>query len=189
MSNLVGKDQLLITNFPFEPVSYAQCTPQSVNDFLKNVPLERICLLDSEATETLSPADSQNFDYFLFGGILGNGKLRCSKVFSLSIPLVDEFDFDRTSVLRVRGFPTRNLGNMQMTTDTAVRVSKMILIDGATFPEIPFVDRPEFEVQGQQERLVMNFRYVADEQGEPLICPEVLALLKEDFEFNLEDLE
>lgn len=174
MSQLVGKDRLLITNFPFEEVSYAKCTPQSVNDFLKDVPLDRICLLDSEASETLSPVDAVNFDYFLFGGILGN---------------VDEFDFDRTSVLRVKGFPTRNLGNMQMTTDTAVRVSKMILLDGEKFESIRFVDRPEFEVDGQQERLVMNFRYVADSEGQPLICPEVLALLKEDFEFNLEDLE
>lgn len=77
-----------------------------------------------------------------------------------------------------------------MTTDTAVRVSKMILIDKNPFESISFVDRPEFpidEIEG--ERLVMNFRYVKDENGEPLICPEVLQLLKDDFDFNLESLE
>jgi hypothetical protein len=35
----------------------------------------------------------------------------------------------------------------------------------------------------------MNFRYVRDDNGEAMICPEVLQLLKEDFDFNLESLE
>lgn len=80
---------------------------------------------------------------------------------------------------------------MQMTTDTAVRVSAMILLNGRSFSSIPFVDRPEFEVQpGLKERLVMDFRYVKDEEtGEPLICPEVLELLKADFNFDYEGLE
>lgn len=178
MKRIVGDGNLMITCFPDEiefesdrwkGVSFLK---SSINDL--NIPLDRICLLDSEATEELSPSDCGNFDYFLFGGILGN---------------VDEFDFDRTSVLRVKGFPTRSLGSMQMTTDTAVRVSKMILVDGMAFESIPFVDRPEFPVAGETEKLVMNFRYVKGEDGEALICPQVLELLKEDFDFNLESLE
>ncbi len=106
------------------------------------------------------------------------------------MPVVDEFDFDRTSVLRQLGFPRRALGSMQMTTDTAVRTSALILLEGRDFSSIPFVDRPEFEVAGQQERLVMDFRYVKDEEtGQPLICPEVLELLKEDFNFDYNGLE
>lgn len=73
MSQLVGKDRLLLTNFPFN-FAGATCTPETVTAYLKNVPLERICLLDSEADETLCPEDKEKFDYFLFGGILGNGK-------------------------------------------------------------------------------------------------------------------
>lgn len=178
MKKIVGPGNLMITNFPdeidFESDRWkgVRFLKPSINDL--NIPLERICLLDSEATEELKPADCANFDYFLFGGILGN---------------VDEFDFDRTSVLRVKGFPTRSLGSMQMTTDTAVRVSKMILVDAMPFETIPFVDRPEFPIEGETEKLVMNFRYVKGEDGEPLICPEVLELLKEDFDFNLESLE
>lgn len=178
MRKIVGPGRLLITNFPhsiersdaFEGVTFDKA---SINDL--NIPLERICLLDSEASQELCPEDATKFDYFLFGGILGN---------------VDEFDFDRTSVLRVKGFPTRSLGSMQMTTDTAVRVCKMILIDGIPFPTIPFVDRPEFPMDDESgERLLMNFRYVRDDNGEAMICPEVLQLLKEDFDFNLESLE
>ena len=178
MKKIVGEGNLMITNFPDEidfesdrwkGVSFLK---SSINDL--KVPLERICLLDSEAPEELKPCDCENFDYFLFGGILGN---------------VDEFDFDRTSVLRVKGFPTRSLGAMQMTTDTAVRVSKMVLIDSMPFETIPFVDRPEFPIDGETEKLVMNFRYVKGEDGDALICAEVLELLKEDFDFNLESLE
>ena len=104
---------------------------------------------------------------------------------------VDEFDFDRTSVLRQLGFPRRSLGPMQMTTDTAVRTSSMILLQGRSFESIPFVDRPEFEVDGVEgEKLVMDFRYVRDEEsGEPLICAEVLELLKADFNFDYAGLE
>lgn len=174
MRKIVGDGNLLITNFPHDSTSMHRgitFSKESINDL--NVPLERICLLDSESPSVLSPDDVDKFDYFLFGGILGN---------------VDEFDFDRTSVLRVKGFPTRSLGSMQMTTDTAVRVSKLILIDSVPFPSIPFIDRPEFPVS-PTEKLQMNFRYVRGEDGQPLICPEVLELLKEDFDFNLEALE
>lgn len=178
MKKIVGDGNLMITNFPHEledPEKWkgVRFIKDSINDL--KIPFERICLLDSEAKEEMCPADVEKFDYFLFGGILGN---------------VDEFDFDRTSVLRVKGFPTRSLGSMQMTTDTAVRVSKMILVDGMTFESIEFIDRPEFEVDKESgEKLVMNFRYVKGEDGRPLICPEVLELLKEDFDFNFESLE
>jgi ribosome biogenesis SPOUT family RNA methylase Rps3 len=74
MSSLVGKDRLLLTNFPFD-FEGATCTAESVTAHLRHVPLQRICLLDSEADETLCPADAGEFDYFLFGGILGNGTL------------------------------------------------------------------------------------------------------------------
>ncbi len=73
MSKLVGKDRLLLTNFSYA-FEGATCASESVIEHLKDVPLQHICLLDSEADETLSPADAQTFDYFLFGGILGNGK-------------------------------------------------------------------------------------------------------------------
>ena len=180
MKNIVGPERLIITNFNHSLKGERECDlsgiqfmKESIND-LQEIPKERICLLDSEASEELNPADVGNFDYFLFGGILGN---------------VDEFDFDRTSVLRVKGFPTRSLGSMQMTTDTAVRVTKMILLDKIPFPTIPFCDRPEFDMPESSEKLIMNFRYVKGSEGEPLICVKVLELLKKDFDFNLDSLE
>ena len=39
---------------------------------------------------------------------------------------------DRTGELRVLGFPTRHLGPVQMTTDTALGVTKLVVEDKGT---------------------------------------------------------
>jgi ribosome biogenesis SPOUT family RNA methylase Rps3 len=38
---------------------------------LSGVSKERVCLLDPQATQELSPEDGDTFDWFVFGGILG----------------------------------------------------------------------------------------------------------------------
>lgn len=73
-------------------------------------PKNRICLLDPKAQHAISPQDADEFDGFLFGGILGNDPPR-----------------DRTKELRKLGFPGRHLGPVQMTTDTAVYVTSIVV--------------------------------------------------------------
>lgn len=46
---------------------------------------------------------------------------------------------DRTSELRMLGFPTRHLGPVQMTTDTALGVTKLVVHDRISLNEIPYV--------------------------------------------------
>lgn len=70
----------------------------------------QICLLDPVAKQELAPEDAEAFEIFLFGGILGDDPPR-----------------DRTSELRKKGFVGRRLGPKQMTTDTAVRVTRMVI--------------------------------------------------------------
>lgn len=70
----------------------------------------QICLLDPAAKQELMPEDAGKFEIFLFGGILGDDPPR-----------------DRTSELRKKGFEGRRLGPKQMTTDTAVRVTRMVV--------------------------------------------------------------
>lgn len=60
----------------------------------------------------LAPEDGETFEVFLYGGILGDDPPR-----------------DRTGELRKLGFEGRHLGEKQMTTDTAVGVSKIIVED------------------------------------------------------------
>lgn len=78
------------------------------------VPQSRVCLLDPRATKVISPEDAELFDVFLYGGILGDDPPR-----------------DRTGELRKLGFEGRHLGEKQMTTDTAVKVTKIVVEDGS----------------------------------------------------------
>ncbi|KAL4399377.1 protein-arginine omega-N monomethyltransferase [Malassezia pachydermatis] len=93
----------------------------------RNWDMNRICLLDPKAPLPLSVCDAglhassaqashesaQTFTHFLFGGILGDDPPR-----------------DRTSSLRELGFPGRHLGSVQMSTDTALGVTKRVVEDG-----------------------------------------------------------
>jgi ribosome biogenesis SPOUT family RNA methylase Rps3 len=90
----------------------------------------RVCLLDPAAASDLSPEDGDKFDAFLFGGILGTCLvLNCSLwlgAFANSAT-GDDPPRDRTSELRKKGFEGRRLGPVQMTTDTAVRVTRLVV--------------------------------------------------------------
>jgi len=122
----------------------------------------RVCLLDPSATEELSPEDGDMFDVFLFGGILGDDPPR-----------------DRTSELRKKGFEGRRLGPKQMTTDTAVRVTRIVVQDKIPLDKIPYVDYPELRIN-KNESTEMPFRYVKGENGESIMPKGMLELIKKD---------
>jgi ribosome biogenesis SPOUT family RNA methylase Rps3 len=102
--------------------------------------------------------------------------------------IADEFDFDRTQVLRKLGFPTRNLGTVQMTTDTAVKTTKRIVEEGIPFDSLDFIDRPEISASAN-EKLILNFRFLADAHGKPMIAPGIRDLLLADNDFDYALLE
>ena len=81
---------------------------------------------------------------------------------------------DRTSELRKKGFEGRRLGPVQMTTDTAVRVTRMVVQDKIKLDKIPYIDHPELKVDAH-ESTEMPFRYVKGEDGGP-VMPEVSEL-------------
>lgn len=91
----------------------AKCSPP--------IPIERVCLLDPRAETVIAPEDADAFDVFLYGGILGDDPPR-----------------DRTGELRRLGFPGRHLGPVQMTTDTAVAVTKRVVEDGIALDKIQY---------------------------------------------------
>lgn len=74
---------------------------------------------------------------------------------------------DRTSELRKKGYEGRRLGPIQMTTDTAVRVTRMVVQDRMELEKIPFVDHPEIRVD-EHESTEMPFRYVLDSNKQPI---------------------
>ncbi|KAJ5226680.1 SAM-dependent RNA methyltransferase predicted [Penicillium citrinum] len=123
---------------------------------------DRVCLLDPAAKTELSPEDGDQFDVFLFGGILGDDPPR-----------------DRTSELRKKGYVGRRLGPKQMTTDTAVRVTRMVVHEKVPLEQIPYVDYPEILIN-EHERTEMPFRYVKDDAGEPIMPQGMVDLIKKD---------
>ncbi|PHH87248.1 hypothetical protein CDD83_9131 [Cordyceps sp. RAO-2017] len=130
----------------------------------------RVCLLDPAAAKDLAPEDGEAFDAFLFGGILGDDPPR-----------------DRTSELRKKGFEGRRLGPKQMTTDTAVRVTRMVVQDKMALDKIPFVDFPELKFN-EHESTEMPFRYVLDENGRPIMPQGMRELIEKDADKAVDDL-
>ncbi|KAI1922252.1 hypothetical protein LOZ12_000581 [Ophidiomyces ophidiicola] len=130
----------------------------------------RVCLLDPAASSELSPQDGATFDVFLFGGILGDDPPR-----------------DRTSELRKKGYAGRRLGPKQMTTDTAVRVTRIVVEDKVPLDKIDWVDYPELRLD-VHETTEMPFRYVKGQNGEPIMPEGMIDLIKKDADKGLEDL-
>ncbi|KAJ7825853.1 SAM-dependent RNA methyltransferase [Mycena olivaceomarginata] len=147
----------------------ASCHQEGVLELLKaQTSLEKVCLLDPKAELALSPEDGDGrFEWFLFGGILGDDPPR-----------------DRTSELRVLGFPTRHLGPVQMTTDTALGVTKLVVADKILLDDIPYVNFPTI-VFNPKESVEMPFRYIA-EGPEPKLPPGMRELLHEDLNKSFE---
>lgn len=79
MAMEINPNTLIFSNSNFstpdgwEKLTNVRVMRDSVKDL--EIPFESICLLDSEASETMKPEDAALFDYFLFGGILGNSIL------------------------------------------------------------------------------------------------------------------
>lgn len=132
---------------------------------------DKICLLDPAAKQELEPIDGQNFEVFLFGGILGDDPPR-----------------DRTSELRKKGFIGRRLGPVQMTTDTAVRVTRLVVLEQKKLDEISYVDFPELRLN-EHETTEMPFRYVTDSKGGPIMPNGMLELIKADADKGFDQLE
>lgn len=131
--------------------------------------VSEVILLDPSAPQELSPDDAKHFKYFLFGGILGDHPPR-----------------DRTGDLRKLGFAGRNLGKVQMTTDTAVRVTQQVL-KGTPLSDIPYTDFPELRFN-EHESTEMPFRYIRDYNGDPIMPAGMRELIQRDSEKTLDDV-
>ncbi|KAI0873218.1 DUF431-domain-containing protein [Hypoxylon argillaceum] len=131
---------------------------------------KRVCLLDPRAEKDISPDDKALFDVFLFGGILGDDPPR-----------------DRTGELRVKGFEGRRLGPVQMTTDTAVRVTRMVINEQFTLNMVPYLDNPDLKIN-EHESTEMPFRYVKGDDGNPIMPEGMIDLIKKDADKSIDDL-
>lgn len=140
------------------------CHSESITKIMdnENISKSRVCLLDPKAPKEISPEDINQFDYYLFGGILGDDPPR-----------------DRTKELRKFEFEGRHLGPRQMSTDTALGVTKMVIKDQIKLQDIKFIDDPTITFS-KQESVDMPYRYIQKENGEPLMAPGMLEHIRDD---------
>ncbi|KAI5809647.1 SAM-dependent RNA methyltransferase [Peziza echinospora] len=169
---LTSLPQSLVENLPEKLQSYKDsgrliATSTEVNQ-LPGIISDRVCLLDPSAQFDLCPEDGEKFDWYVFGGILGDDPPR-----------------DRTAELRKYGFVGRRLGPVQMTTDTAVRVTRLVVEGKLPLNEIPYADYPELKLS-KHETTEMPFRYVKDENGKPIMPEGMVELIKKDADKSFE---
>lgn len=162
ISKTVGKNNLLFTNVKKDSNKLDFLGVVKKESVVK-LKLDNACILDPEASEELSPSD--NFDYLIFGGILGDHPPRKRTKEELSSKL---------------NFSKKNLGNKQMSTDTAVKVAKLI-VDGKKLSEIKFIDSPELEI-ADGESVELPYRYLSKD-GKPVIPEKIIEIMKREEEF------
>ena len=148
ISKIVGKEKLILTNIKTASQKkklekLGRVETKSVINLSFNP--QKICILDPFAPKTLTSEDSKKFDYFVFGGILGDYPMKARTKEELSSKL--------------QGAETRNIGKEQMPTDNAFYVVKEIIEHGKKLEELKFKDSPELEVK-EGESIIMPFRYV-----------------------------
>ncbi|CAD2098745.1 hypothetical protein YYG_03068 [Plasmodium vinckei petteri] len=147
---IVKDENIIFTKFKdnFKDISKShepKCYEKSIGDLKNEFEWNKICLLDMKAKDVLTCKDKNEIGFLLFGGILGN------------VP-----SNDRTSELRKFEFPiSRNLGSVQMTTNTAVLVCHIILNDQVELENIPFVDNPDITLKNNKESMMLPFRFVS----------------------------
>ncbi|VWU52019.1 SAM-dependent RNA methyltransferase, putative [Hepatocystis sp. ex Piliocolobus tephrosceles] len=147
---ITSDEKVIFTNFTenFCHISNKHkptCYDKSISDLKNELDWNGICLLDMKANDKLKCSDKNEIKYVLFGGILGD------------VPAAD-----RTSKLRNLKFGvSRNLGNKQMTTNTAILVTHIVLNDMVELDQIPFIDDPEIVLKSEKETMILPFRFVS----------------------------
>ncbi len=158
ISEIVGKENLIFTNVPEDEAKKLEKLGKVNTESILKLNLNKCCLLDMNAEKEIITKDKERFDYFVFGGILGDNPPR-----------------GRTKVLNKLNCEVRNLGKEQMSTDTAVLVTHMIL-NGKKLQDIEFKDEIELEIK-EGESVILPYRYIIKD-GKPVLPKGLFEMLK-----------
>ncbi len=158
MSEIVGRENLIFTNIPRKEHHKLEKFGEVREESIRKLNLKRACLLEMIASKELSYTDKNNFDYFVFGGILGDNPPQ-----------------GRTKILH-SFFEMRSLSKEQMSTDTAVLVTHKVLT-GTPLNKIQFQDTIELDLS-DGESIVLPYRYVI-ENGKPVLPKGLFEMLRD----------
>ena len=125
---------------------------------IASIKLENACVLDPEADKTLDVEEAGRFDFFIFGGILGN------------YPPEKRTRKQLTSRIKYK-VEKRSIGRGQMSTDNAAYTVKKI-IEGKKLTELKFKDILEIPIN-KILTIELPYRYNLVKR-KPLISRELL---------------
>lgn len=193
ISSIVGKEHSLITNVKAGVKKDDLLKVETLgfvveDDFISvlgsilnlGFRVKGVCVLDPRADKTLMPDDKNYFDFFVFGGILGNNPAEGRTELFLTKKLLRFCSKNNLNCC------SKNLGKEQMPTDTAVHVTKLIL-DGTPLSKLSFVDKVVIPINNDpnslfSDEVVLEFRHLVL-NGEPVITPGLKEYLKRRNEF------
>lgn len=169
ISTIIGKNNLILTNINKRYFKKLKKYGTIYEKSICELNFENICVLSQYSKKTLTTKDKNKFQYFVFGGILGDNpaKKRTSTIIK------------NLKNKKIK-FETRNLGNKQVPTDAAVFIAKKIL-EGKKLSDFKFVDKIEIEIN-ENESVALPFRYVVDD-NKLIINEKLVEYLRRKKEF------
>ncbi len=161
ISKIVGKKNLWITNIKNHDKRKLSNLGKICKESIKNLKLNKACILDPDAKTTLNKKEIKDFDYFIFGGILGD------------YPPKKRTKSELTAYLK--NYTKRNIGRDQLSTDNAVFVVNQIC-KGKNLKDIKFINEVEIKIN-KIESTILPFKYPLI-NGKPNISKELIRYLK-----------
>lgn len=163
ISKIIGRNNLIFTNVSKKDLKklekFGKVFTKSVKNL--NIDLHKACVLDPLAQKALEPHEAGKFQYYIFGGILGDEKLNGRTSHELTKFLSNS--------------SKRNIGKAQFSTDNAVYVTSQI-INGKSQDKIEFQDSIEIPIN-KIESVILPYRYPLV-SGKPRISPKLIDYLK-----------
>lgn len=160
ISELVGKENLWFTNIKHSDRKKLGKFGKVFSESVRSMKLENACVLDPEAEKTLLP--SENFFYYIFGGILGDYPPRKRTKEELT-----KF---------ISNIKARNIGKEQMSTDNAVYTVKEIAEKHRKLGDLKFQEGASIEIN-RFENVDLPYRYNLV-KGKPFMSRGITAYLK-----------
>ncbi|MCU0642399.1 MAG: SAM-dependent methyltransferase [archaeon] len=168
ISKIAGRANLWFTNINSQDRNAKKLEKfgKVIHESVATLGLKNACILDPEVPKTLEPEEAKSFDYFIFGGILGDYPPR-----------------KRTSpelTSKLKNAQARNIGKKQFSTDNAVLVTKRI-IEGTPLKDMHFVENLTIPIN-EIESIDLPYCYPLVD-GKPQISGKLINYLKKKKSF------
>ena len=160
ISKIVGASNLWFTNIKRKNTNLEKLG-RVFKESVAELDLKNVCVLDPEASQTLEPKEAKSFNYFVFGGILGDYPPRKRTKSELTG--------------KIKNAETRNIGKKQFSTDNAVYVVQEIA-NGKNLEDMKFKYKVEIRIN-DVESIILPYLYPVV-NGKPLMSPELIHFLK-----------